>query len=118
MGRIFHPGRVSFREISPLDSLHIIFDKGQVSAHVDEVNPLRLGPNGDAGYSWGRVVAHNLSGMAADLGRRLRGRHGEQRCNLGCEMRWVDEDQISEQVAVRTGPGPAPEPVDRCDKPG
>lgn len=92
---IFHPGRISFREISPEDSLHIVIQGDRVSAHVDEVSPLKAEPDGEVGYSWTRVIAHNLSGCAADVGRRLRGRHGEQRCSLGCEIVWVD-DQIAD----------------------
>lgn len=107
IGRIFHPGRISFREVKARDSLHIVIDKGRVSAHVDEVCPIRICPDGTASYGWRLVIAHNLSGMAADLGRRLRGRHGEQRCTLGCEMTWVDEDQVTDQVAARSKAQPS-----------
>lgn len=101
IGGIFHPGRISFRELSPRDSLHIIIDGSRVSAHVDEVCPLRCGTEGATGYSAVRVLAHNLSGLAADAGRRLRGLHGSQRCNLGCEMVWVDDDdKIADLEAV------------------
>jgi len=102
---IFHPGTTSFRELSPTDSLHIVIHGTSVSAHVDEICPLRSRPGGTGRYSWALVLAHNISGAAADLGRRLRGHHGKQRCNLGCEVRWVDEEQISEQVAVRSEAG-------------
>jgi hypothetical protein len=98
-GRIFHPGRLSYRELSPRDSLHIIIDGPRVSAHVDEVCPLRCGPGRRDGYSWVRVIAHNLAGLKADVGRRLRGVHGQQRCNLGCEMVWVDDGEIAELAA-------------------
>lgn len=93
---IFHPGRISYREVSARDSLHIVIDGSRVSSHLDEVSPLKCGPDGAWSYSWPRVLAHNLSGCAADVGRRLRGLHGQQRCNLGCEMVWVDDDQIAE----------------------
>ncbi len=96
---IFHPGRISYRELSPRDSLHIIVDGSRVSAHIDEVCPLRCKPDGEATFSLPRVLAHNLHGVASDVGRRLRGRHGEQRCNLGCEVVWVDDDQIGQATA-------------------
>lgn len=113
LGGIFHPGRVSYRELSPRDSLHIIVDGNRVSAHVDEVCPLRRGRGGVVRYSWLRVVAHNLSGAVADIGRRLHGVHGEQRCNLGCEVVWVD-DQISGfaadlEATSSSAPGARPE---------
>lgn len=94
LGRIFHLGKVSFREISPNDSLHIIIDGGRVSAHVDEVSPLNCEPDGSSHYRWSRVLAHNLSGMATDFLRRLAGRQGDQRCNLECEVVWVDDGEV------------------------
>lgn len=106
---IFHPGRISFREASARNSLHIVIDGAQVSAHVDEVCPMKCGPDGSWSYSWPRVIAHNLSGVKADVGRRLRGLHGQQRCNLGCEMVWVEDDEIAEiaaQVVDNASSGP------------
>lgn len=99
LGRIFHPGRISFREVKPRDSLHIVIDQDKVSAHVDEVCPLRCGPDGKITYSWLRVIGHNASSLVHDVGRRVRGVHGQQRCNLGCEMVWVDDDTVSELSA-------------------
>ncbi len=99
LGSIFHPGKVSYRETSPTNSLHILIDGNHVSAHVDEVSPLKCNPDGSARYAWGPVVAHNLAGLLADLGRRVRGRHGEQRCGLECELVWVD-DEFAGLVAV------------------
>ena len=99
---IFHPGSISYRELSPRESLHIIIDGGRVSAHVDDVCPLRCRPDGSVRFSWGLVIAHNLSGLVSDLGRRVRGKHGQQRCNLGCEMVWVDDDSsIADLIADR-----------------
>lgn len=99
LGGIFHPGRISFRELSPRDSLHIIIDGNRVSAHVDEVCPVRCRTEQASGYSAPLVLAHNLAGMLADVGRRLRGLHGSQRCNLGCEMVWVDDDDAIAEIA-------------------
>lgn len=98
VGGIFHHGKISFREVSPTDSLHVILDGDRVSVHIDEVSPLRCGPDGSFRYSWGRVVAHNLAGGVADVGRRLRGVQGHQRCNLHCEAVWVDDELVAEVV--------------------
>lgn len=99
LGGIFHPGKVSFREVSPTDSLHIVIDGTRVSAHVDEISPLSCDSGASRQYSLVRVVAHNLFGMAADLGRRIRGRQGQQRCNLECEVVWVDDDSRVDVMA-------------------
>jgi len=98
LGAIFHPGKVSYRETSPTNSLHILIDGNHVSAHVDEVSPLRCSTDGSAHYAWGPVIVHNMAGLFADLGRRLRGRHGEQRCGLECEVVWVD-DEFSDLIS-------------------
>lgn len=95
LGNLFHRGKISFRELSVPDSLHIIIDGNRVSAHVDEISPLQRKPDGSVGYSMFRVLAHNLSGAGADLVRRLRGTHGQQRCNLECEAVWIDDDPAS-----------------------
>ena len=92
LGGIFHPGKLSYREISPTDSLHILVNGAQVSAHVDEISPLRLRTDGTIRYAWGRVVAHNLLVVIGDAARRLRGLNGAQRCNLHCEAEWFDDD--------------------------
>lgn len=94
LGGIFHPGRLSYRELAPRNSLHIVIDGHRVSVHVDEVCPLRCRRGAAPGYSWMRVIAHNLSGALADIGRRVRGLHGRQRCTFGCEVEWVDDDIV------------------------
>ena len=91
LGGIFHPGHVSYREVSPVDSVHIVIRGDRVSAHVDDVSPLVLRPDGTIHYAWGRVVAHNLAVLVTDLARRVRGLHGQQRCTLRCEAELVDE---------------------------
>jgi hypothetical protein len=100
LGGIFHPGRLSYRELCPRDSLHISIDGDRVSVHVDDVCPLRCGPDAPEGYSWPRVLTHNLAGLRGDISRRLRGLHGMQRCNLGCEMVWVDDDGAIADLAA------------------
>ena len=93
LGGIFHPGWISFRELSPVDSVHIVIRGERVSAHVDEVSPLVLRTDGTIRYSWGRVVAHNVAVLVADVSRRVRGLSGRQRCNLRCEA--VAEDDAA-----------------------
>ncbi len=95
LGKIFHPGKISFREVSEVDSLHILIDGNRISAHVDDISPLRRRPDGSIGYSLFRVLAHNLSGFCADVVRFVRGQSGEQRCNLECEVVWVDDDHAN-----------------------
>ncbi|HEV2767603.1 MAG TPA: hypothetical protein VGV63_07850 [Acidimicrobiales bacterium] len=92
LGKLFHLGKVSFREVSPVDSLHILIDGNRISAHVDEISPLRRRPDGSISYSLLRVLAHNVSGACAHVVRLVRGRNGEQRCNLECQVVWVDDD--------------------------
>ena len=107
LGRIFHPGKVSYRELSPTNSLHVIVGGGRISAHLDDVSPLRCNPDGSAHYSWVPVVRHNIAGMLADAGRRSRGLHGQERCNLECETVWVDDQGIAGLVAAAGSPPPA-----------
>lgn len=96
-GGILHPGKVSYREVSATDSLHILIDRaGDVSAHLDDVSPLRRRPDGSCRYAWGRVLAHNLLVVIEDAARRLRGVHGVQRCTLHCDVEWYDEDVPAE----------------------
>ncbi|HEX3623446.1 MAG TPA: hypothetical protein VHT97_14120 [Acidimicrobiales bacterium] len=99
-GAILHPGRTSFRETSPTDSLHVVIQGTQVSAHVDEISPLVAQPDGSFRYAWGRVVAHNLLVVVGDLTRRLRGQQGVQRCDLRCEIEWFDDDEAAEPEHV------------------
>lgn len=85
LGRVYHPGKISLRENRPSNSLHISIEGNRVSAHVDQVSPLNLSSTEpEARYSLLRIGAHNLSGMAADLVRLLRGRQGDHRCELSC----------------------------------
>ncbi|MCA1691504.1 MAG: hypothetical protein LC733_04610 [Actinobacteria bacterium] len=64
LGRIFHPGSVSFREISPKDSLHIsVLPGNRLSVHVDRLSPLVVRAD-RCRYSAARVVGG---------GRRSRG---------------------------------------------
>lgn len=95
-GGILHPGKASYREVSTTDSLHILIDgAGNVSAHVDDVSPLRRRGDGSTRYAWGRVLAHNVLVVMQDAARRLRGVAGVQRCTLHCDVEWYDEEEGS-----------------------
>jgi hypothetical protein len=93
LGGIFHLGRISYREVSATDSLHIVIAGEEISAHVDEVSPLRLRADGSSRYAWGRVLAHNVLVVLGDAAGRVRGRRGEQRCTLHCNVEWFDDDE-------------------------
>jgi hypothetical protein len=97
LGGIFHFGKISYRETSATNSVHIIIDGDRVSAHIDEVSPLRVLPDGSSRYAWGRVLAHNLLVVIGDAARRLRGQNGAQRCNLRCQVEWFDDDADSHE---------------------
>lgn len=92
LGRLFHPGRVSFRENMPSDSLHVVIRDDHVAAHVDRVSPLGLRPERPSRYSLRRAAAHNLAGIAQDFLRLLRGRQGDHRSELDCE--WVRDPSV------------------------
>lgn len=96
-GGIFHLGAISFRDLSATNSLHVVIRGDRVSAHVDEVSPLVMSPDGSRRYAWGRVVAHNLLVLLGDASRRLGGQRGRQRCNLQCVAEWVDDDDEEEK---------------------
>ncbi len=103
LGGLYHWGKISFRELARRDSLHVIIDGNRVSAHVDEISPLSFEPGGAGRYSLWAIVAHNVSGIRADIGRRLHGRHGEQRCNMECEVVWVDDEVERPGVEAKAG---------------
>lgn len=87
-GRVYHLGGVSFRENRPADSLHVSVHGNRLAAHVDRVSPLASRDDRAPRYSMRRAVVHNLAGMTHDLARLLRGRQGDNRCQLNCEWVW------------------------------
>jgi len=99
LGGILHGGKISFREKTPTDSLHIIIDGDRVSAHVDEICPLDIGEDGTVRYSLGKVLAHNLFVALGDIGRSLAGTRGQQRCRMVCSVDWADDDEAVGQAA-------------------
>jgi hypothetical protein len=88
LGRIFHPGVVTFRENVPTNSLHVLVDQNRIAAHVDRVSPLGLRPERPSRYSLRRAVSHNVVGMLHDLVRLVLGRQGDHRAELDCEWLW------------------------------
>lgn len=99
LGSIFHRRKVSFREVCPRHSLHIVVDGHSVSAHVDEVSPLNCDEESPAHYSITRVVAHNLSGIRSDVARRVSGRHGQHHCTLQNLAVHLNDDAISDLLS-------------------
>lgn len=94
LGRIYHPGAVSYRETTAENALHVVVRGDRVSAHIDRFSPVRFTKDGALRYSlWGTVV-HNLAGMAEDGLRALGGRRANSRCEPACEWAEVDGDLI------------------------
>lgn len=93
LGRIFHRGTDSYRQVSRTDSLHIaVTPDNHVSVHVDRVSPLADGAGGRSGYSFLRVLHHNLThgiDTSVRLWRRLGSNH---RCEMDCEIVAVNDD--------------------------
>ncbi len=70
-GGFFHRRKVSFREVAPFDSLHVVIDGTRVSSHIDRVSPLNCDPYQAAHYSPGRVLVHSVTAFADDVRLRL-----------------------------------------------
>lgn len=91
VGRIFHPGTASFRQMTPNDSLHIaVSPDNRVSVHVDRLSPLAIRAGAGCRYSLVRAVAHTVVHAAESLARICQGRGGRHRCELECEGRSRD----------------------------
>jgi hypothetical protein len=71
LASLFHGRKVSFREVSPWESLHVVFHGDVVSAHVDLLSPLNFDPQRSSQYSPARVVAHNVVGLVGNLVRLI-----------------------------------------------
>lgn len=99
MGRMYHPRDVSFRELSPRDSLHVTVRDGRtVATHVDRHSPLaRRQRGGDCRYSPLRIAAHNVTGAVRDLVRLARREEdgGEDERSL------VDDHAVSRALSAR-----------------
>ena len=98
LGRLFHPGTVSYREISATDSVHLsVTGENRVSVHVDRVSPLLVRAGGRARYSVCRAVAHNATVLADVVGRLVRRQPSDHRCHLDCEIVWVPDDELDSE---------------------
>ena len=93
-GRIFHPGKASFRENQPTDSLHILVQGDRLAAHVDRVSPLGIRPERPSRYSVRRAAAHNVAGALEDAVRLVRGRQGDHRSRLDCQWVWDPSESL------------------------
>ncbi len=79
LGRIYHRGAASYRELRPTDSFHVVIDASRVSVHVDRISPLKRRPDGSVRLSLTRILAHNLAGVHGEVTRRLRRPAGSPR---------------------------------------
>ncbi len=87
LGRMFHPGTVSYREITTNDSVHItVSPENRVSVHVDRLSPLAVRPGRPCRYSFLRAVAHNVVHVAEAVALLCRRRPLQHRCELDCEV--------------------------------
>ena len=87
LGRIFHPGTVSYREMRTNDSLHItVSPQNRVSVHVDRLSPLAVRPGRPCRYSLLRAVAHNVVHVAEAVALLCRRRPLPHRCELDCAV--------------------------------
>jgi hypothetical protein len=96
IGRVFHPGSESFREISANDSLHVaVLPGNRVSVHVDRVSPLLVGADGRCRYSLVRGLLHNLGVAVEALVGLALGRPPRARTELHCEIVWVPDEEAA-----------------------
>ncbi|HEX3539932.1 MAG TPA: hypothetical protein VHT75_05750 [Acidimicrobiales bacterium] len=77
LGRIYHAGTRSYREMRTTDSLHVVIDGDRISMHIDRISPVKRRPDGSAHYTMSRVVAHNLAGRGNGVTRRKHRRFGD-----------------------------------------
>lgn len=95
LGRLFHPGTVSYRQVSETDSLHVAIHPGnRVSVHVDRVSPLVVRVGRRCRYSVTRAIAHNVVHLAECVARLVRHERGRHACHLDCEIVWVPDDEL------------------------
>lgn len=95
IGRIYHPGAVSYREAVPENALHVIVRGDHVAAHIDRVSPIEFPKERPARYSIWRTAVHNLAGMAEGTVRALGARRLKSRCGPAGEWVEVDHDLIT-----------------------
>ena len=94
LGRIFHPGTTSYRELSATDSVHLVSTSdNRLSVHVDRVSPM-LVRGTKARYSVCRTVAHNATVIAEAVCRLVRREKSDHRCHLDCEITWIPDEEL------------------------
>lgn len=98
VGRIFHPGAISYRETVPENSVHIVLENGRIFAHVDRYSPVRFTKDGQARYAFWRIAVHNVAGTVTDVLSLPRGQHSGERCPTATESVEVDADLLDELV--------------------
>ena len=103
LGRFLRRGKISLRELSSTDSLHVVIDGEDVSAHVDRVSPLKRRRDGSARYTLPRVVAHNVAGAHADLTRLLLRRSRREVCVVDVEV--LDSGEPHDHLAELSAAG-------------
>lgn len=96
LGRVFHRGTTSYREIAANDSVHIaVTPENRVSVHVDRVSPLSTRHGERSRYSFVRVLQHNVAHGIDSSRRLLRRQPADHRCELDCEVVVVQDDADS-----------------------
>ena len=99
LGRLFHPGTVSYRELSPNDSVHIaVTPENRVSVHVDRVSPLSTRAGDRSRYSLLRILRHNVAHGVDSSVRLWRRKPGDHRCELDCEIVAVEGERSEAPV--------------------
>ncbi|HVM15517.1 MAG TPA: condensation domain-containing protein, partial [Egibacteraceae bacterium] len=101
IGRIFHPGAVSYRQTVAENSVHIVMDDGRIFAHVDRYSPVRFTRDGVARYAFWRITVHNVAGAVTDVLSLPRGQHSGDRCPTAGESIEVDGDLLEELLNGR-----------------
>lgn len=103
VGRVFHPGAISYREGTAENSLHIVWERGRILAHVDRYSPIRYTREGAARYAFWRVAVHNVAGAVTDLMALPRGgQHSGDRCPTAGERIEVDDELLGEFLNDRS----------------
>ncbi|MBW3579205.1 MAG: hypothetical protein KY462_16025 [Actinobacteria bacterium] len=103
VGRIFHPGAVSYRETVAEHSVHVVLEKGRIVAHVDRYSPVRFTKDGVARYAFWRVAVHNVVGAVKDVLSLPHGQHCAERCPTAGESVEVGPDLLDQLMRERPG---------------
>ncbi|MEX2621633.1 MAG: condensation domain-containing protein [Egibacteraceae bacterium] len=96
VGRVFHPGAVSYREAVAENSVHLVWERGRLVAHVDRYSPVRFTKDGEAHYAFWRIAVHNVAGLVTDVLSLPRRQHSGDRCPTAGENIEIDADLLDE----------------------